>query len=79
MTPQNEERQLRLALGQVLRYAQQLAYKDKPIRKVIAIERRPTDTTWIQLFGRYDVMLVWPETFRDITGGAAGAARLHDR
>jgi hypothetical protein len=68
LTLQNEERQLRLALGQVLRYAQQLAYKDKPIQKVIAVERRPTDMTWIELCAGYEVTLVWPETFTDVAG-----------
>jgi hypothetical protein len=27
---------MRLALGQILRYAQQLSYKEKPIMKVLA-------------------------------------------
>jgi hypothetical protein len=66
LTRQNEERQLRLALGQVLRYAQQLAYKGKPIRKLIAVEREPTDATWVRLCDDYDVRPVWPEGFTDI-------------
>jgi hypothetical protein len=66
LTRQNEERQLRLALGQVLRYAQQLTYKGRSIRKVIAVERKPTDESWIELCASYDVRLAWPETFSDI-------------
>jgi hypothetical protein len=73
LTRQNEERQLRLALGQILRYARQLAYKDKPIQKIIAVERRPTDTTWIELCAGYGVTLVWPETFTDVAGGPGEA------
>jgi len=63
LTLQNEERQLRLALGQVLRYAQQLSYKRKPIRRLIAVERRPVDATWTELCADHNVDLVWPGTF----------------
>jgi hypothetical protein len=66
LTRQNEERQLRLALGQVLRYAQQLGYKGKAIRKIIAVEREPTDESWVDLCEDYDVALVWPETFSEL-------------
>jgi hypothetical protein len=71
LTRQNEERQLRLALGQILRYAHQLAYKDKAIRKIIALERRPTDATWTELCATHDVLLVWPETFANLAGARA--------
>jgi hypothetical protein len=66
LTRQNEERQLRLALGQVLRYAQQLIYKQKPIQRVIAIERKPKDESWIELCASHDVRLVWPDTFSEL-------------
>lgn len=67
LTRQNEERRLRLALGQVLRYDQQLAYKQKVIKKVIAVEREPSDSSWVALCEAYGVSLVWPETFDLLT------------
>jgi hypothetical protein len=53
-------------VGQFLRYGQQLTYKERPVRRIIAVEREPTDTTWIELCARYDVKLVWPEAFGDL-------------
>jgi hypothetical protein len=39
----NDEKQLRLALGQVLRYAYLLRSKGKPVRAFIAVESQPAD------------------------------------
>jgi hypothetical protein len=47
-----EEKQLRLALGQVLRYAHQLEAKGKVVRGVLAVERRPQDRSWAELCTR---------------------------
>ncbi len=66
LTEQNEERQLRLALGQVLRYAQLLRGKERTVRPVVAVERRPSDDSWLKLFQEVGVSLVWPETFPSI-------------
>ena len=63
LTIRNEERQLRLALGQVLRYGHLLTAKGRPVRRVIAAERRPTDDSWLNLARSADVTLVWPDTF----------------
>jgi hypothetical protein len=38
-----------MAVGQVLRYMQQLAYTNKPIVPIIAVERKPYDASWIDL------------------------------
>ena len=62
LTRRNEERQLRMAVGQVLRYAQQLAYKQKPVAKIIATERKPADPTWLDLCASLGIKLVWPGT-----------------
>lgn len=43
LTNINEERQLRLGLGQVLRYAHLLAGVAAEIRSVLAVEYQPTD------------------------------------
>ena len=63
LTVRNEEKQLRLALGQVLRYGHLLGAKGRPVRRVIAVERKPSDSSWKDLCAASGVELVWPETF----------------
>lgn len=63
LTRRNEERQLRLALGQVLRYGHLLGEKGRPVSCVIAAEREPADASWSQLCDSANVRLVWPTTF----------------
>jgi len=60
MTGTNEEKQLRLALGQVLRYGHLLAATGRPIRKIIACEHEPADGTWRNLCESLGVELIWP-------------------
>jgi hypothetical protein len=62
-TLQNEERQLRLAVGQVLRYRQLIESPRHPVRPIIAIENAPYDDTWIDLCAKEEIVLVWPEVF----------------
>jgi hypothetical protein len=60
----NEEQQLRLGLGQLLRYRQLLTVQtEQRVRGVLAVERRPTDQRWQDLCDELDVCLVWPGTF----------------
>ena len=59
ITPQNEERQLRLGLGQVLRYRQLLEEEGRTVRAMIATEVMPTDPTWSELCVREEITLVW--------------------
>jgi hypothetical protein len=63
LTPQNEERQLRMAIGQVFRYQQLLDADDRPVRALVAVERPPTDDRWIDLFASKQVVLTWPTAF----------------
>jgi hypothetical protein len=63
LNPTNAEKQLRLALGQVLRYAHLLKAKGKPVRCYIAADHRPQDATWTKLCEDLGVVLVWPEVF----------------
>lgn len=64
LTDENEERQLRLAVGQVLSYAYLLDWEDvAAVQPVIAVEREPNSAHWIGLCARHGVQLVWPETF----------------
>jgi hypothetical protein len=60
ITPQNEERQLRQALGQVLRYRQLLAEEGRTVQAMIAAEYEPSDPTWTELCAREEIVLVWP-------------------
>jgi hypothetical protein len=62
ITSANEEKQLRLGLGQVLRYCQILKAKGNT-HGVLVIERAPSDQTWIELCEAHNILLVWPEIF----------------
>ena len=59
ITPKNEERQLRTALGQVLRYRQLLEVEGRTVKAMIATEREPTDSSWSELLREQGVVLVW--------------------
>ena len=61
LTESNEERQLRMGLGQVLRYRQRAA--DASGIAVLVTERPPTDDGWLSLCHQLRVRLVWPETW----------------
>lgn len=64
ITNSNEEKQLRLGLGQVLRYCQLMKSKGK-VRGIIAIERAPSDAMWIELCETHHILLIWPEVFSE--------------
>jgi hypothetical protein len=59
LTHQNEEKQLRLGLGQVLRFAH--AMRALNACPVLIVERSPRDTTWIELCSSLGVIMIWPE------------------
>jgi hypothetical protein len=58
----NEEKQLRLALGQVLRYRHLLQSSDPDVRGFIAIENAPRDPSWVDFCASVSVSLVCPRT-----------------
>jgi hypothetical protein len=60
VTEQNEERQLRQALGQVLRYRQLLEADGRSVRAMIAVEHEPSDPSWGQLCANEGIVLAWP-------------------
>jgi len=63
-TPENEERQLRLGLGQVLRYRQLLEWKHRrAVRGVLVAESRPRDESWRDLCVQLGVLFTTPEEF----------------
>lgn len=65
LTRENEEKQLRLGLGQVLRYAN-LMRRERPTVPALVIERPPTDLSWRHLCQELGVILAWPEVFADV-------------
>ena len=61
-TASNQESQLRLGLGQVLRYRSTLsAILARPVRAMLVTETKPSDPTWHTLCADLDVSLRWPE------------------
>ena len=64
LTEQNQEKQLRLGLGQVLRFAHQLnGLASVSVLPVLAVEVEPTDPSWSAVCESHGVQLIWPETF----------------
>lgn len=62
LLPENEERQLRMAIGQVIRYRQKLsAMGHEPVMAIIATEKPPEDNSWNELCIDEGILLVWPE------------------
>ena len=69
LTQTNEERQLRLGLGQLLRYRSLLRDEQgRDVRAVLVAEREPTDPTWGALCRELGVTLVSGPTFENIVG-----------
>jgi hypothetical protein len=73
ITANNVEKQLRLGLGQVLRYAYQLRGSEETVPVLIA-ERCPSDTSWEDLCTQLGVILVWPEVFGERICRSSAAA-----
>lgn len=62
LLPENEERQLRLAIGQVIRYRQKLtSMGHEPVMAVVAAEKPPEDNSWNELCDDEGILLIWPE------------------
>lgn len=61
LTTTNEERQLRLGLGQVLIYRQRLKQFHSSVMAVLMVEWKPLDPDWHALCDSLDVHLLWPD------------------
>jgi hypothetical protein len=61
VTAMNEEKQLRLGLGQVLRYRYLIARGGGRVTGILMLERAPRDRTWSKLCGQLGVVLLWPD------------------
>lgn len=67
VTKENEDRQLRLGLGQVLCYAFLLDWPGvNDVQPVLAVERPPTDEYWDELCKEHGVILTWPDEFQEL-------------
>ncbi len=62
ITDANEEKQLRLGLGQLLRYRQLLSSKGA-VRAVLVVERQPLDASWESLCEELKILLIWPDNW----------------
>jgi hypothetical protein len=63
LTKANEERQLRSALSQLLRYRQALTGLGYEVRAAVIAEHEPTDPTWKELLDEQGIDLVYPANF----------------
>jgi hypothetical protein len=59
-TATNEEHQLRLGLGQLLRYRHTLSANGATVLATLYVERKPADPQWSELCESLDVTLRWP-------------------
>jgi hypothetical protein len=59
-TAMNEEHQMRLGLGQLLRYRHALSADGTTVRATLYFERRPADAQWSELCQSLGVTLRWP-------------------
>lgn len=71
LTESNEDRQLRLGLGQVLSYAYSVDWGAVSYRPVLAVEREPTAPYWPELCESHGVRLSWPDTFEEMLDACA--------
>ena len=62
----NEEKQLRLGIGQVLRYRHLLATVYPVVKPVLALERHPSDASWLNLCADLGIRVVWPGTMGQV-------------
>ena len=69
ITARNEERQLRLGLGQVLRYCDLLASGGTTVRSLLVTSSEPSDPRWMLLCERLGVGLLWPPELNDQLDG----------
>jgi len=63
LTSANEEQQLRLGLGQVLRYRQLLRNGGRAAEAYLIVERPPADPAWDSLCQALGVVLTYPSRF----------------
>lgn len=77
-TEDNEEHQLRLGLGQVLRYWHQIANKSTRVVPVLVPERKPETLGWSDLCAELGVLIAWPGEFDRVLVPAKGDIKVPD-
>ena len=60
LTDQNEEKQLRFGLGQLLRYSYKLELTGANVVGLLMVERKPQDEEWIGLCKKLNILVLWP-------------------
>lgn len=60
----NEEKQLRLALGQIIRYGHQMRPDGLRLVRHIVVESQPSDPSWERLCDALGIRLSWPGRWR---------------
>jgi hypothetical protein len=67
LTADNEDRQIRLAIGQVLDYVYSLQWNVHAVRGVVATECKPKKTDhWMALCKEHGIALTWPGAYDDL-------------
>ncbi len=61
LTVENEEKQLRYGLGQLLRYIHTLEARKFNVSGVLMVEYQPKDPEWMSLCSQLNVKVLWPE------------------
>jgi hypothetical protein len=79
LTDANEEHQLRLGLGQLLRYQHALLDRFHPVHAVLVVEREPGDAAWNRLCRSHDVRLLWPPDFVGLLEDLGAPDRIRRR
>jgi hypothetical protein len=64
-----EEHQLRLGLGQLLRYRHALTLRFESVVPILVLEREPSDPEWQKLCISIGVQLEWPPDFAGLDEG----------
>jgi hypothetical protein len=77
LTEANEEKQLRLGLGQVLRYRHQLAREGRVVAAVLVAEREPRDISWHTTCSAIGVRLAWPGAFEGVSSHVRSGEEAH--
>lgn len=67
LTRGNEERQLRLGLGQLLIYRQRLQHVFATVKPALMVEWQPPDPDWRDLCAELGVLLLWPQSISAIS------------
>ena len=64
LTNQNEEKQLRFGLGQILRYVHTLELTGANVVGLLMVERKPKDAEWIDLCRKLNILVLWPASLQ---------------